>query len=265
MATSAHAIQISLSVVSHGQPELLQRLLMSLQQHQPAAIELIITANLPNSLPRCLDNLALCDLSFPIKLIHNTLPRGFAANHNAAFQHAQGQWFCVLNPDIQFIHDPFPALLAQCVKTHKIGVIAPQIINAFGQLEDSARDFPTFWSLLKKAFAINPDRARLARQLLHNPTSEVDWVAGMFLFIPRTVFNAVTGFDERYHLYYEDVDLCARIRQSGWQIMITSHATVVHHAQRHSHRHWRYFIWHVTSLLRFFWQYYLQRAYFHSI
>ncbi|MBB1126124.1 glycosyltransferase family 2 protein [Thiospirillum jenense] len=251
MATSSQSIQISLSVVSHGQPELLQRLLMSLQQHQPTAIELIITANLPNSLPHSLDFIDSRRLPFPVHIIHNSQPRGFAANHNMAFQQAQGEWFCILNPDIQLIHDPFPVLLAQFKIVNNLGIIAPQVINAIGQLEDSARAFPTPWSLFKKVLGINRDRTHLARQLLLNPNSEVDWVAGMFMLIPRAVFSAVAGFDERYHLYYEDVDLCARIRQAGWGIIVTSHATVVHHAQRSSHRHWRYLIWHVTSLLRF--------------
>jgi hypothetical protein len=79
-----------------------------------------------------------------------------------------------------------------------------------------------------------------------------DWVAGMFMLFPRTVFAQLNGFDEDYFLYYEDVDLCGRLALAGWRVVVCPASRVVHHAQRSSHRSLTYLRWHITSMLHFF-------------
>ncbi|MEO8937924.1 MAG: galactosyltransferase-related protein, partial [Burkholderiaceae bacterium] len=86
------------------------------------------------------------------------------------------------------------------------------------------------------------------------------WLAGMFLFVSSEAFRSVGGFDERYFMYCEDFDLCARMRLAGWDFEVEENTTVVHVAQRASHRSRRHFAWHVSSLLRMwtssaFWRY----------
>jgi GT2 family glycosyltransferase len=65
------------------------------------------------------------------------------------------------------------------------------------------------------------------------------------------VFAALGGFDERYFMYYEDVDLCARVREAGLDVRLDPAARAVHAAQRDSHRRPRYLAWHLRSMLRF--------------
>lgn len=77
----------------------------------------------------------------------------------------------------------------------------------------------------------------------------------------RDAFEAVGGFDERFHLYYEDVDLCARIRLSGKEVILCRSVEVIHDARRESHRNMRYFAWHLVSMLRFF----MSRPFFHLV
>lgn len=78
-----------------------------------------------------------------------------------------------------------------------------------------------------------------------------DWVAGMFLFARRAAFESVGGFDERYFMYYEDVDLCRRLRQKGYDIRLAPGARIVHDARRTSHTNPRYLMWHLRSIGRF--------------
>ena len=85
-----------------------------------------------------------------------------------------------------------------------------------------------------------------------DPDTTPDWVGGMFMLFTRETFDAVGGFDERYHLYYEDVDICARVRTSGKEIVLCPTVEVIHDAQRQSHTSPRFFAWHVVSMLRFF-------------
>jgi GT2 family glycosyltransferase len=74
----------------------------------------------------------------------------------------------------------------------------------------------------------------------------------MFMLFKPDLFSAVDGFDERYHLYYEDVDICARLKIAGYRIMACPTVSVIHSARRESHRNLRYMKWHLQSMLRFF-------------
>lgn len=238
--------KISVSVVSHGQVDLIVNLLCDIQTHCTATpIELILTLNLAESLP-----FTLAEFSFPIKVIRNAIPLGFGANHNQAFRQAQGLFFCVINPDIRLEGNPFLPL-ATSLLNEKIGVVAPVVMNAQGAIEDSARHFPSPLKILCKVLG----KCRGSDYEIHDVAITPDWVAGMFMLFRHTVFQQLGGFNERYFLYYEDVDLCARLRLQGYEVMLYPQAHVVHHAQRSSHRNVKYLRWHITSMLRFFLSY----------
>jgi GT2 family glycosyltransferase len=244
---------ISVSVVSHGQIHLITDLLSDIATNCAAlSLEVILTLNLPEALPFTLDTFA-----FPIYVISNEQPLGFGANHNQAFKLARGQFFCVINPDIRFTKNPF-AVLTTYLKTSQLGVVAPVVLNEQGSIEDSARYFPTPFKILCKAFG----KCKGSDYVIRDTTITPDWVGGMFMLFRHAVFQQLSGFNERYFLYYEDVDLCVRLRLRGYEVMLCPEAQVVHHAQRSSHRNLKYLRWHLQSMMRFFlssafwqWQY----------
>lgn len=115
-------------------------------------------------------------------------------------------------------------------------------------IEDSARRLPTPLRIIRRAlFGSNSLDYEIDK---HEFTP--DWVGEMCMFFPRAVFQAINGFDERYFLYYEDVDLCCRLRLAGYRIVVNSAAVVIHNAQRQSHRSLSYLRRHIASMLRFF-------------
>jgi GT2 family glycosyltransferase len=79
-----------------------------------------------------------------------------------------------------------------------------------------------------------------------------DWVSGFFMLCRSSAFRELGGFDERYFLYYEDIDLCTRARLAGWKNAWLPGVTVVHDARRRSHRDAKYLLWHLRSIARFF-------------
>ncbi|HYA28639.1 MAG TPA: glycosyltransferase family 2 protein, partial [Acidobacteriota bacterium] len=184
--------------------------------------------------------------SLKLSVCQNARPKGFAANHNTAFRASKGTYFCVLNPDVRLRQDPFPRLLAG-LRDPDIGVIAPRVIDPEGRIEDNARRFPTLTTLFGKALGVS---ARLDYPMT-SESFEPDWVAGMFMLFKAEAFRRVGGFDERYFLYYEDVDICARLRAMGFQIRVDPMTTVIHDARRESHRNPGHLAWHLQSMLRF--------------
>ncbi|MBF6986687.1 glycosyltransferase [Cupriavidus sp. IK-TO18] len=184
-----------------------------------------------------------------VRYIQNTEPKGFGANHNAAFAYCNTPYFCVVNPDVRLIKNPFPALLAQV--RARPGVVAPRVVAEDGTLEDSARKVPRPSILLQRALARLMKR-RLPPDYTSEGTIPVDWAAGMFLLFDAQVFKRLGGFDDRYHLYCEDVDVCLRTWLNGGTVSWANEAIVMHDARRDSHRRFRYLRWHLASMLRLF-------------
>lgn len=240
---SVSSPRLSVSIVSHLQSAMVRELLGDLDRFCHAyPLEVILTLNVPEPL-----DFEVAGFRFPVVLQHNATPQGFGANHNQAFGLASGDFFCVLNPDIRVSANPFPALMA-CLDDHSVGVAAPLVLNAEGVIEDSARRFPTPLKIVCKALGVCRD---IDYPILNGEVLP-DWVGGMFLLFRRAVYQQLGGFDQRYFLYYEDVDLCARLGLSDLKVVLSPNARVVHNAQRTSRRKLKYLARHVQSMLRFF-------------
>jgi N-acetylglucosaminyl-diphospho-decaprenol L-rhamnosyltransferase len=237
-APAAH--NVTISIVSHGHGAMVSSLLADLALYCNPSISVIVTLNIPESAE-------IGDaLPFSVKLIRNASPRGFGANHNAAFEESNSAYFCVLNPDISIKKDPFPSLI-DALANPRVGVVAPKIVSPMGDIEDSARHFPTIGFLAGKLLGLTTGIDYEIGQTVLSP----DWVAGMFMLFRAPVYAELQGFDERYFLYYEDVDLCRRLRKRGYEILLVPTVSAVHDARRESHRSLRHLRWHLASLLRF--------------
>lgn len=235
-------MSVRLSMVSHGQAQLANRFLQDLAA-VPEVDELVITENVPDAPLRP-------PPGRPATALRNPSPLGFAANHNQAFEGCTQTFFCVANPDIRLTTNPLPGLLA-AMRDPSVGLVAPLVLNPHGQTEDNARRFPTPWNLALKLAGVDDGRYHLAPQPASEPRA-VEWVAGMFLLFRAEAFRDVGGFDAKFHLYYEDVDICARLWKSGWKVMCDPGVTVVHEAQRASRHNLRYMRWHAASMARYF-------------
>lgn len=237
--------KISISIVSHGHDFFLPKLLAQLAEFSDYVKEVIVTHNIPYTfVPK------YNEYGFKVQVIENLIPLGFAENHNQAFLLANSEYFCILNPDILLKKDPFKDLLC-CFDNDKIGLVAPLVVDLCNKTEDSARYFPTPFSLLKKAFGLDNGMINVS---LSDGVVYSDWVAGMFLLTPSKIFREIGGFDQKFWLYYEDVDLCLRFWRHGYRVALFNQVEVIHVARRDSHRDFRFFKWHASSMMRFFWK-----------
>ena len=234
------------SVVSHGHGVLLRALLGDMNGALAlAGARVIVTLNLSDESfdPTPFSNLA-------IEVLRNSKPLGFGANHNQAFERCRTPWFVILNPDLRFADsEPFTTLIDRGGRHPRTGLVAPQVVSGSGTPEDSVRANLTPWSLLQRHL-LGRRRPIPARQpaRLGQPFF---WVAGMCLCINSEAFRAVGGFDERYFLYCEDCDLCARLYVAGFALEYDRSVQVVHDAQRDSHGWLKHLRWHLASLVKY--------------
>lgn len=243
-------MSLTVSIVSHGHGEQLRRL-VDLLALSPVGVlgRVWVTLNVPEpGAAQWLANLARTSEGAPsptldIRVIQNDKPQGFGKNHNQAFARElelpePAQWFCVMNPDVFWRENPFRAMLASATGQNAACIYPLQVTSA-GLAQDHQRSIVTPGALLRR---------RIFR--IQEADPRVDWVCGAFMLLGSAAFRQVGGFDERYHLYCEDVDLCLRLQMSGHTLVQASGATIVHDAHRNSLRHPRHFVWHVHSLLR---------------
>ena len=235
---------IHVSVVSHGHGPLVRDLLRDLAGASVAGLQVTVTLNVPE--PIAIDP-AACP--FPLTIVENATARGFGANHNAAFRRGPREgWFCVANPDVRVGPDLLGRLVAALEAHPRAAVVAPRVRDQAGRLQNSARVLPTPGRLARRVLRVLP--------ALDYPVGsgwrQADWVAGMLMMFPARTFAELSGFDERFFLYYEDVDLCCRARLAGYDVLLDEAAFVTHDGLWDSHRNPRYLRWHLASMARFF-------------
>ena len=158
-----------------------------------------------------------------------------------------GDHFCILNPDVVFTEKVFGGLI-RSMKTNNIDVIAPITLDADGKIQDTFRDLPTPIELFSRYFGSISDAMEIGDA---NPIFP-DWIAGVFLLMKSDLYEELSGYDEKFYLYFEDVDFCSRVKLNNKQIGIDRDFSVIHHAHRSSRNELKFLYWHVFSAIKFF-------------
>lgn len=222
----------TVSIVSHGHAAYVRQLLRNLDETGAARIDkAVITRNVDEG-----DTFANLRLRFPVEVISNPEPRGYGANHNAAFRRCTSDWFLVLNPDVRLEPRALATLLDDASRGS--GVIAPRILEPGKSTLEPRRSLLTPFEIMGRWFHPEYDAPR------------AHWVAGMFMLFRAQAFAEVKGFDEKFYMYVEDADICTRLQQAGWEVQVNETVRVTHDAQRASSSQWRPLGWHWASLLR---------------
>jgi GT2 family glycosyltransferase/glycogen synthase len=178
-----------------------------------------------------------------IQLIKNTENIGFGKAINIVLNMIKSKFIILLNPDVLIIDNSFHRLINYLEKNPEISVIGPKILDGDGSVQGSARRFPTIWtsifgrkSPLTKLFPGNPVTKREFMCFngdKHKPQF-VDWVSGACMVIRGDAIKQINGFDSRFFMYWEDADLCKRLKDIGWQISYFPKAQVYHHTGKSS-------------------------------
>lgn len=160
---------------------------------------------------------------------------GFARAVNEGCRLSRGDWFLLLNPDIDLSEDFLDKALELsdrlAADEPKAGVVGFHLRNSEGTQQLSTGPFPSLRSSLVRLFL---PRVRRKYHVPRSPErTAVPWVTGCCLLLNRGCLEELGGLDEEFFLYYEDVDLCLRARQRGWSVSYEPGLAVVHHHPLH--------------------------------
>ncbi|MGO8670969.1 MAG: glycosyltransferase family 2 protein [Capsulimonadaceae bacterium] len=240
---------IDVIVVNWNACQDLRRCLASLRAEQRSAGDAGASAGPPPKIHAWVVDNASTDGSagmvkseFPeVCLIENTENAGFSRGNNQAIAASHGRYVFLLNSDA-FVHPGALRTLVEFADAHPTtGIIGPKVLNSDGSLQFSCRRFPSLGAgffrntLLGRLFPRN----RYAREYLmgdfdHSKTREVDWVSGCAMLIRRDLIDRIGALDERFYMYCEDVDICARAWDDGFSVMFCPDAVVTHAIGRSS-------------------------------
>jgi N-acetylglucosaminyl-diphospho-decaprenol L-rhamnosyltransferase len=168
-----------------------------------------------------------------IEVVHSGANIGFGSAVNRGAARLDGD-VLVMNPDV--VVEPGAVKALEAVLEHQpdVGIVGPRIEDVRGSLYPSARTFPAMGDALGHAFVgLVLPRNRFTRRYRmldwdHSAAARVDWVSGACLLVRRACFDELGGFDERYFMYLEDVDLCWRAHRAGWDVAYEPSGRVVH-------------------------------------
>lgn len=225
-------LDVSIIIVSFNTREILRTCLQTLAKEACTLIyEVIVIDN------ASIDNSAdMVAESFPtVHLIRSSVNLGFAAANNLGFAQAQGRYVVLLNSDAFLTTQTLIKAVAFMDVHPEVGMSGAQLIGQEGDWQPSARMFPSllnhFLTLsgLATKYATSKFFGRVDRTWADpQQPAHVDWVPGAFAIIPRSVLETVGYFDENFFLYYEEVDLCKRIKMQGYEIWYRPEIVVIH-------------------------------------
>jgi len=250
---------LSIIILNYRTPDLLLECLSALEQN-PLTIgtsEVIVVDNASGD-----DSVQQVRLAYPsVEVIESEENAGFAAGNNLGIRQCQGRYLLVLNPDTQVHAGALDELLRFMDATPNAGAAGGQLIGLDGEIQGSCRAFPNLLAVILRGTPLHryfPNNASLRRYLLsdwaHDSLREVDWVLGACLLIRRAAWEEVGPLDDRFFMYYEDIDWCYRARQAGWIIYYVPTAQITHHHRQESARGLfnRLTKEHIKSIIRLF-------------
>jgi hypothetical protein len=223
--------QFDICIVSWRTRELLRACLRSVVG-QPEVAQVIVVDNASGD-----GTVEMVQAEFPaVQLIANRENMGYAAGNNQAIRAGSAPFVLLLNPDTEVRAGALAVLLAVFHEETRIGAAAPQLLLSDGSVQRSCRSFPEPGAVLADMFGfarLFPRNERLGRYRMtfwdHTTRREVDQPMASALAIRRTALVEVGLFDEDFPLYFNDVDLCYRLKQAGWRIIFEPAAQLLHH------------------------------------
>jgi len=222
-------MDISVVIVNYNVPYFLEQCILSVKAASfNLTVEIIVVDNHSTD-----ESCKIISKKFPeIQLIQNKKNVGFSKANNQGVRIAKGEYVLILNPDTVLAEDTLDKIFTFAKTKNNLGALGVKLIDGSGKfLSESKRGIPVPQVAFNKLFAISSKRTGkyYASHLSENENGVVDVLVGAFMFLKRSIYNEVKGFDEDYFMYGEDIDLSYKILKKGYQNYYFSDTTVIHY------------------------------------
>jgi GT2 family glycosyltransferase len=232
-ARASEVPDVSILIVSWNVKELLRDCLRTLKQNAgDVRYETIVVDNQSHD-----GSPEMIRSEFPwVKFIEPHANLGFGRGNNLAFEQARGRWTLLLNPDTVVLDRAIEKLVKFADANPQAGAVGGKTLKADLSLERSCVwGSPGMWPMICKSVGLQlifKNSRLFNREAMdwwpRDTVREVDVITGCFLMIRRDVYEQSGGFDPRFFMYAEEVDLCWRIKKMGWKLMFTPDAQIIH-------------------------------------
>ncbi|MGB5369467.1 MAG: glycosyltransferase family 2 protein [Flavobacteriaceae bacterium] len=198
--------------------------------------------------------------SSEVSYIHTGENLGFGKAHNLILDELKGMssYHLILNPDAYFDKDTIPLLIEYLNRDDKIGIIAPKILYPDGSFQKSIRRFPKPYDFLMRrvplmniVFKKLYEKGNYLEKPIDQPT-QVDAVSGCCQLFRTSVFTNISGFDTRYFMYMEDLDICRKVHALNYKVVYFPNVYVYHHSAYGSKKKFMLLMVHITSIIKYF-------------
>ncbi|MCB0254170.1 MAG: glycosyltransferase family 2 protein [Anaerolineae bacterium] len=226
------SLELSIIIVNWNTCDLLRQCLTSVQDNFRARehlnIETLVVDNASND-----DSRAMVQEYFPwVQLIENAENVGFAQANNQGMKRAEGEFLLLLNSDTCLLPGALQAMLAFIAAHPPVGACGARLLNADGSLQPSCQPMLTpereFWRLSFLDMLLPRATYRMASWPVDQPR-QVEIIKGACLLLRRAALDQIGWLDEAYFMYTEEVDLCYRLAQAGWELWWVPQAQVIHY------------------------------------
>lgn len=225
----ASPVDLSVIVVNYNTSHLLGRMFDTLRASaQGLSMQVVVIDNASRD-----DSVQVLRERYPdVELIVNTTNVGFGRANNQGVPLLRGQYVLLLNTDAFVAPDTLHESLEAIRRHPRCGALGVRLTNSDGSLQPSCRYFPTPLNLFLGETGLHRylPGVKLVDDMNwdHATERQCDWVPGCYFLMPRAVVDQVGLFDPRFFLYFEEVDLCRRIKQAGWDVLFLPDTSVIH-------------------------------------
>lgn len=164
---------------------------------------------------------------------------GFGAGHNLGLKNAKGNVLMIVNADIIMMEDAATPLYRFLTEYPSRGIVGPKLIYPDQSVQPSCHSWPKLMTPLYRRTALGKTRMgrrELARYELHDYEKQspqaVNWLVGACLLVKKSVWDIVSGFDKRYFMYCEDIDLCRKVWNAGYEVWYNPNVSMIHYHKR---------------------------------
>lgn len=225
--------RISIVIVTWNCKSYAQECLTSLQGQTGDFSTQIVVVDNASSDGTC----EIIENQFPdVQLIRSNTNLGFAKGNNAGILDTDGDYVCLINPDVNVAPDCLGKMLEYMEREPSIGLLGPKMIGPDGNVGRSTMRFPTIWNSLCRALGLDVifRESRLfggflMRDFHHDQIKDVDVLNGWFWMTRRSALNEVGVLDDQLFMYGDDLDWCRRFHNFGWRVVFFPDAEAVHY------------------------------------